>query len=83
MVLHKMIPDELPAEFGVMHFDTWTNSYRDNYNDIFLVKRFDRKMWELASREPGNQTKVWSRHRDPMKGLEAANNLYAEKHDPR
>lgn len=78
-MLHKMIPDEMPKEVGVMTWDSWTNSYRDTYNDIWLVKRHGRKQWELVSREPGNQSKLWSRHRDVGKGLDAANALHATK----
>jgi hypothetical protein len=75
-----MNAEELPAEFGVMHFDRWTNSYRDNFNDIWLIKRHGRKRWELASREAGNQTKVWSRHNKIEAGLIAANALHNAKH---
>ena len=62
-----------------MTFDSWTNSYRDTYNDIFLVRRHGRKQWELTSREPGNMCKLWSRHRDLEKGLAAANSLHRSK----
>lgn len=79
MMLHRMNAPELPAEYGVMTFDRWTGGYRDTYNDIFLIKRHGRKQWELASREAGNQTKLWSRHRDLECGLIAANKLHGKK----
>lgn len=78
-MLHRMNVEELPAEYGVMSFDRWTNSYRDTYNDIWVLRRHGRKQWELASREPGNQTKLWSRHRDLECALKAANALHRDK----
>ena len=80
-VLHRMDmpPEGAPAEVGVMSFDRWTHSYRDTYNNIWLVRRSGYKQWELISREAGNKSKLWSRHRDIETGLKAANRLHAEK----
>jgi hypothetical protein len=79
-MLHRMNTEEKPAEFGVMHLDRWTDSYRDNFNDIWVVKRHGRKQWELAERQPGNHTFLHSRHRKLECALEAANALCAERH---
>lgn len=79
-MLHRMSVEELPAEVGAMSFDRWTDGYRDNYNDIFVVRRHGRKQWEMAERGPGNQTILHSRHRNLECALAAANALYDSQH---
>ena len=79
-MMHKMNIEEKPAEFGVMSLDRWTDSYRDNFNDIWVVKRHGRKQWEMAERGPGNKTVLHSRHRKLECALEAANDLYNSRH---
>lgn len=80
MMLHKMNIEEMPAEFGAMTLDRWTDSYRDRFNDIWVLKRHDRKQWEMCERQAGNVTYLHSRHRDLEDALNAANALYAERH---
>lgn len=82
-MLHRMDVEDKPAEFGVMYLDRWTDSYRDPYNDIFVVRRHARKQWELAERQRGNQTVLISRHRSLEVALTAANNLHADRHPVR
>jgi hypothetical protein len=62
-----------------LHFDNWTNSWRDRYNDVFVVRRAERKMWEVAERGPGNQTILHSRHRDLELAKVAAQAIIADR----
>lgn len=76
MAINKILAaDEMPEQVGFMHFDRWTGSYRDAFNDIFVSKRFGRKTWELTSRGPGNSTVRHSKHHVLARALNAANNL--------
>lgn len=78
-MLHRLNAEEMSAEVGVMSFDRWTDSYRDNYNNIWVVRRHAHKMWEMAERGPGNQTILHSRHRVLENALAAANRLHIAK----
>ena len=77
-MLHKMI-GEMPTEVGAMTYDRWTGSYRDTYNDIWVLRRHGHKLWEMAERQAGNKTVLHSRHRDLKKALVAANALHDQR----
>lgn len=79
-MLHKLNVEEMPLEVGFMSFDRWTDSYRCNFNDIWVLRRHGRKQWEMCERQAGNQTVLHSRHHSLEIALEKANALYAERH---
>lgn len=73
-------PQAVPADRLEMHFDSWTGSYRDRFNDFWVLKRPTRKLWEVASREPGNQVVLHSRHRDLGHAIAAAQDAIRARH---
>lgn len=68
------------AVYREFTFDSLTITYRDDYNDVFVGKCGPRKFWEVSSREPGNQHKLHSRHRDFAKAMAAAIKVASAKY---
>lgn len=60
--------------------DAWTGHYTDNFNDIFVGRRFGRKLWELSVREAGNQRVLHGRFRALDAALAAAENVSRTRH---
>lgn len=62
-----------------LHFDTWTGTWRDRYNDVFAGRRGDRKLFEVTERAPGNQIVLHSRHRSEEAAKLAAQVIVARR----
>ena len=60
------------AEAAGLHFDSWTGSYRDQYNDLWVSRPTTRKLWTVATREAYNLTLVHSRHRELRHAIASA-----------
>jgi hypothetical protein len=60
-----------------LHFDRWTNSYRDRFNDVFVVQRAGK--WEVSSRGRGNSTLDHGSRADLTVALDLASTVICDR----
>ena len=73
-------PAQMDAATAVgLFYDSWTDSFRDQYNDVWVSRPFERKLWTAAFRDSGNVSALVGRYRRVEDAIAAAGDVIAAR----